>query len=163
MIPARRQRNYFQSGLYVVIAAVLAVILMERLLTYAEAYEKSRMEMTVSRLHAGLYARLAHLSLSGDAAAAKALQAESPFAAIGWRPAEYLGEFDGVPEGELDGRWYFDRLSRELVYRPNLQRYFVAPDPPAVRFQVEIRTDPSGAPSGVRLRPTEAIRWEPVP
>lgn len=158
-----RQRNYLQSGLYVVIVAVLALILIERLLTYAEAYEKARMEMTVSRLHSGLYARLAHLTLSGDAAAAGALQAESPFASVGWRPAEYLGEFDGVPSGELEGRWYFDRLSRELVYRPNLQRYFEAPDPPAARFQVELRTDPSGAPSGVRLVPTEPIRWAPVP
>lgn len=163
MIPASRQRNYLQSGLYVVIVAVLALILIERLLTYAEAYEKARMEMTVSRLHAGLYARLAHLTLSGDAVAARALQAESPFAAVGWQPAEYLGEFDGVPPGNLEGIWYFDRLGRELVYRPNLQRYFLAPDPPAARFRVQIRRDPSGMASGVRLVPTEPIRWEPVP
>jgi general secretion pathway protein G len=162
VIPASRQRNYLQSGLYVVIVAVLALILLERLLTYAEAYEKARMEMTVSRLQSGLYARLAHLTLSGDAAAAKALLAESPFAAIGWRPADYLGEFDGVPSGELEGRWYFDRLSGELVYRPNLQRYFLSPDPPAARFHVDIRRDASGTPTGVRLVPTEPIRWAPL-
>lgn len=146
-----------------VIVAVLAAILLERLLTYAEAYEKARMEMTVSRLHSGLYARLAHLSLSGDYAAAKALQTESPFAAIGWRSPEYLGEFDGAPSGDLEGSWYFDRLSRELVYRPNLQRYFLAPDPPAARFQVQIRSDSSGTALGIRLVPTEPIRWEPIP
>ena len=146
-----------------VIVAVLAAILLGRLLTYAEAYEKARMEVTLSRLQSGLYARLAYLSLSGDQAAARALQTESPFAAIGWRPPDYLGEFDGAPSGEPDGSWYFDRLSRELVYRPNLQRYFLAPDPPAARFQVELRTDASGTASGVRLVPTEPIRWEPVP
>lgn len=158
-----RQRNYLQSGLYVVIAAVLAAVLLERLLTYAEAYEKARMEVTLSRLHAGLYARLAHLVLTGDYAAAKALQRESPFAAIGWRPPAYLGEFDGAPSGEPNGSWYFDRLSRVLVYRPNLKRHFLAPDPPVARFQVEMQTGTSGAYSGVRLVPTVPIRWEPEP
>lgn len=163
MIAASRQRNYLQSGLYVVIAAVLAAILLERLLTYAEAYEKARMEVTLSRLHTGLYARLAHLVLNGDYAGAKALQRESPFAAIGWRPPEYLGELDGAPSGEPGGAWYFDRLSLELVYRPNLTRHFLAPDPPAARFRVQMRGDAPGRYSGVRLVPTEPIRWEPVP
>ena len=162
MIPASRQRNYLQSGLYVVIVAVLALVLLERLLTYAEAYEKARMEMTVSRLQSGLYARLAHLSLSGDHAGAKALQAESPFAAIGWHPAEYLGEMDGPPPGTPGGVWYFDRLSRELVYRPNLTRHFRAPDPPAARFRVELRTGASGTASGISLRPVEPVGWEPA-
>lgn len=145
-----------------VIAAMLAAILLERLLTYAEAFEKARMEVTLSRLQSGLYARLAHLVLSGDYAAAKALQTESPFAAIGWRPPEYLGEFAGAPPGEPGGAWYFDRRSRELVYRPNLTRHFLAPDPPTARFRVQVRGDAPGGYSGVRLVPSEPIRWEPA-
>jgi hypothetical protein len=163
VIPASRQRNYLQSGLYVVIVAVLALILLERLLTYAEAYEKARMEVTLSRLQSGLYARLAHLSLSGDHAGTQALQSASPFASVGWHPPEYLGEMDGPPAGTPEGVWYFDRLSRELVYRPNLSRHFQAPEPPAARFVVEVRTSASGAALGVKLVPTEPIRWEPIP
>ena len=79
MIDASRQRNFLQSGLYVIIAGILAAVLLERLLTYAEAAEKAAMEATLSQLHAGLYARVAFLALRGEYETIETLPRRSPF------------------------------------------------------------------------------------
>lgn len=168
MIPAYRQRNYLQSGLYVVIAAVLAAVLLERLLTYAEVAEKTAMEATLSRLHAGLYARVALHALRGEYEALEALQDQSPFAAAQVQSANYLGEFVGVPPGDAaQGKWIFDRLRRELVYVPKLRRYFHPEfdegDAAGLRFRVEVQKTSKNAYAGVTIQQTGGTRWEPVP
>jgi hypothetical protein len=42
-------------------------------------------------------------------------KSENPVGWIATRPANYVGELDGVPDGK--SVWYFDRQARELVYR----------------------------------------------
>jgi hypothetical protein len=42
-------------------------------------------------------------------------KSENPVDWIATRPANYVGELDGVPDGK--SVWYFDRQARELVYR----------------------------------------------
>jgi hypothetical protein len=168
VIPANRQRNLLQSALYVAIAAVLAAVLLERLLTYAEAAEKAAMEVTVSQLQTALYARVAFLALRGEYDRLDALPRQSPFLVTRAAATNYLGEFDGEPPGPTEaGKWYFDRLSKQLVYRPNLSRHFEALDAaqavPELRFRVEVQKASKYAYSGVALRPAAAYRWEPLP
>jgi hypothetical protein len=167
VIPASRQRNILQSALYVVIAGVLATVLLERLLTYAEATEKAAMEATLSRLTSAMYARLALNVLRGEPQAVEAMEAQSPFRVAHAYSPDYLGEYDGVPPHAEGGKWYFDRGRRELVYLPNLKRYLQGADdggvPPSLRFRTEIRKSAAGAYSGVVLVPTEDWRWDPRP
>lgn len=167
MIPASRQRNYLQSALYVVIAGVVATVLLERLLTYAEAAEKAAMEATVSRLTNAMYARLAFLVLRGEYQAAGALEAQSPFRIAHAESPAYLGEFDGRPPGAEGGKWYFDRNRRELVYVPNLTRYLRGEDtgsaPTSIGFRAEVRKSPANVYAGVALVPTSRWRWDPRP
>ncbi len=168
MIPANRQRNYFQSALYVAIFAVLAALLLERLLTYAEVAEKAAMEGTLARVRAGLYNRVALLSLRGDRAAVEALPAQNPFLTADVRSPNYLGEIDGPPAaGIKGGSWLYDRLRREIVYVPNLKRYFspAAGEEwlPAARFRVELERAPGGGYTGVVLRPVGLFSWAPLP
>lgn len=168
MIPANRQRNYLQSALYVVIVGVLATVLLERLLTYAEVAEKAAMEATLSRLHSGLYARVAFLALRGEYDALEALQDQSPFAAADVRSSNYLGEFAGVPAGvATEGKWIFDRLRRELVYVPNLKRYLHLAldegDAAGLRFRMEVQKTSKNTYTGVTIRQVGGARWEPVP
>jgi len=166
VISASRQRNYLQSGLYLVIAGILAVVLLERLLTYAEAAEKAAMEATLSRLHAGLYARVAFLALRGDYETIDALPRRSPFATAVMQAANYRGEFVGVPPRIEGGNWLYDQVRNELVYVPNLSRYLVAdPSDPTtahLRFRLEVRKASKYAFTGVALRPVTAFRWEPL-
>ena len=167
MIPASRQRNYLQSALYVIIAGVLAAVLLERLLTYAEAAEKAAMEATVSRLHAGLYVRMAYLALRGEYEKIDVLAAQSPFAATEAKPSNYLGEFDGLPADSEGGNWLFDRSRRELVYVPKLSRFLESGtrsgSTPSIRYRVEVLRAASRAYTGVVLRPAEDTRWNPLP
>ena len=167
MIPASRQRNYLQSALYVVIAGVLAALLLDKLLTYAEATEKAAMEATVSQLTSALYARLAYHVLRGDTGAVEELETQSPFRTAHAESPAYLGEFDGLPPGAEGGNWYFDRRTRELVYLPNLKRYLegaVASDSVAsLRFRVEVRRTASNAYAGVTLVPEGEWHWAPQP
>jgi hypothetical protein len=168
VIPASRQRNYLQSALYVVIAGVVATVLLERLLTYAEAAEKASMEATVSRLNSAMYARLALLVLRGEQQAIVGLEAESPFRIARAESPAYLGEFDGQPPEVDGGKWYFDRSRRELVYLPNLKRYLQAEDeaglaPASISFRTEVRKSATGAYSGVVLVPARPWRWDPRP
>jgi len=165
VIPASRQRNYLQSGLYVVIAGILAAVLLERLLTYAEVAEKAAMEATLSRLHTGLYARVAFLALRGEYEMIDALPRRSPFATAVMQATNYRGEFVGVPSGIEGGNWFYDQVRNELVYVPNLSRYLVA-DPADLttthlRFRLEVRKTSKYAYTGVALRPVTAFRWEP--
>ena len=167
MIPANRQRNYLQSALYVIIAGILAAVLLERLLTYAEAAEKATMEATLSQLQAGLYARLAYLVLKGEYESVEALPSQSPFVAANARSSHYLGEFDAVPGNVEGGRWLFNRGRDELVYVPNLTRYLTIDQggwPPGVlRFRLEVIKASTSTYTGVALRPVVAYQWSPAP
>jgi len=168
VIPGNRQRNYLQSALYVAIAGILAAVLLERLLTYAEVAEKAAMEATLSRLHAALYAKLAYLALRGEYQAIEVLSDQSPFVTADVRSSNYLGEFDGVPpEGGEAGKWFYDRVRRELVYVPNLKRYFSAGSgdqaPPSMRFRIELKKASKDAYTGVAITHVNAARWEPAP
>jgi hypothetical protein len=167
VIPASRQRNHLQSALYVIIAGVLAAVLLERLLTYAEATEKAAMEATVSRLHAGLYFRMASFALRGEYEQMDALAFQSPFAATEARAPNYLGEFDGIPGDAEGGNWLFDRSRHELVYVPKLKRYLESGSDGdsafSIRFRIEVLRTSKYAYSGVALRPVVAFRWNPVP
>jgi hypothetical protein len=152
--------------LYVVIAGILAVVLLERLLTYAEAAEKAAMEATLSRLHAGLYARVAFLALRGDYETIDALPRRSPFATAVMQATNYRGEFVGVPAEIEGGNWLYDRLRNELVYVPNLKRHLVADpddlDVAHLRFRLEVLRSPTQSLMGVALRPVTAFRWDPA-
>jgi hypothetical protein len=168
VIPANRQRNYLQSALYVAIVGVLAAVLLERLLTYAEVAEKAAMEATISRLHTALYAQMAYLALRGEYEAIDSKSEQSPFAVADVKSSNYLGEFDGIPAGGGEGgKWFYDRLRHELVYVPNLKRYFSSaggePTPAVIRYRVEVLKASKYAYTGVAIRPVNAVRWDPAP
>lgn len=177
MIPASRQRNYLQSALYVIVAGVCAAILLERLLAYAEAAEKVAMETTVTRLQAGLYARMALHALKNEGKAIEALAHTSPFVSTRAQAAlpnspiftsevNYLGEFNGLPVAEASGKWFYDVSRDELVYLPKLTRFLEANgqrEAPGIRFKVELQVSGTNSYSGLTLNPVRVYRWEPLP
>jgi hypothetical protein len=167
VIPASRQRNYLQSGLYVIIVGIAATMLLERLLTYAEAAEKAAMEATLSRLHAALYTRVAYLALRGEHEAIDALRTQSPFVTAVMTTSHYLGEFVGLPAEVQGGHWLYDRLRHELVYVPNLSRHLRPdadePSVPGLRFRLELSKSSKAGYAGVLLKPVGTARWDPLP
>jgi len=167
VIPASRQRNYLQSGLYVIVIGILAAVLLERLLTYAEAAEKAAMEATLSRLHAALYTRAAYLAMSGKHEAIEAFATRSPFISGAMNAPNYVGEFVGLPSTLEGGTWFFDRVRNELVYVPRLTRHLQADADdqalPRLRFRLEVLGSSRTALTGISLRPVGRAHWDPVP
>jgi hypothetical protein len=166
--PANRQRNVLQSALYVAIFAVLAALLLDRLLTYAEVAEKAAMEGTLAQVRAGLYNRMALLALRGDRAALEALPEQNPFLSSDTRSPNYLGEVDGTAAAPVKaGSWLYDARGHEMVYVPNLKRYFTPAAGegalPEARFRVVLQRTPGGAFTGVVIQPAEEYRWAPNP
>jgi hypothetical protein len=166
VIPANRQRNYLQSGLYVAIVGVLAALLLGRLLDYAEAAEKAGMQTTLAQVHQALYAKVALLAMRGEYEALEALPRSNPLAGTAGLGSNYAGEFDGSPpDSSLSGIWYFDRSRSELVYRPRLASHLVVPEgsTPELRYRVELKRLSSHVYTGVAIRPVAEYRWDPLP
>ena len=129
------------------------------------------METTVGALKGALNLRLGSLYATGGRAATARLGDENPFDLLSQRPEQYVGAlFDpALPEVE-PGAWYYDRASRQVVYRPQRTRYLVRPRPevdPRIRFQVlaqgfedESRPDAPQGLAGVDLRPAMPYLWQ---
>jgi hypothetical protein len=166
VIPADRQRNYLQSGLYVAIVGVLAALLLGRLLDYAEVAEKAGMQTTLAQVHQALYARVALLAMRGEYEALEALPRSNPLAGTAGLGSNYVGEFDASPpDSSLSGIWYFDRSRSELVYRPRLASHLIVPEgaAPELRYRIELKRLSSHVYSGVAIRPVAEYRWDPLP
>jgi hypothetical protein len=166
VIPANRQRNYFQAALYVAIVGILAAVLLERLLTYAEIAERAAMDATVSRLNAALYTRIAYLTLRGEADAIDGFRDRNPFSSAKMHVPNFIGEFDIAPPGdEAQGRWFYDRIRRQLVYVPNLKRYLrkgAGDADAALRYRLELHTSSERQYTGASMAPVGETRWTPA-
>jgi general secretion pathway protein G len=127
----------FEAMAALSIIFIVAAVLLERLLFYEEYREKVAMELTVAGMRAGLRSKVAGLLIDDRVSEISTLADENPVRWLDREPENYLGEFDGSPGTEQEGKWYFDRRGRELVYTANNRRYFT---PSAYRdYSVRVR------------------------
>ena len=122
------------------VISVIAVLLLDRLLSYQEYAEKAAMELTVVNMRSGLRLRTAELMTQDRLHELGKLINENPLRWLETPPPNYLGEL-ARPELKAlaQGNWYFDTSTRELVYLPHDNRFFMAPwrdRKEAMRFQV---------------------------
>lgn len=122
---AGRQSGISRLELAVAIAvfAVLAGVLLERLLYVEEYAEMTAMELTVANMRTGLRNRMGDMLIRDQVSEIATLADENPVNWLENRPESYLGEFDGAPDQDLRGTWYYDRNSHEIVYTANLRRH----------------------------------------
>lgn len=122
------------------VISVIAVLLLERVLSYQEYAEKAAMELTVVNMRSGLRLRVAELMTQDRLHEAGKLVNENPVRFLETPPPNYLGELARpVPKTLAQGNWYFDTTTRELVYLPQGNRFFMAPwrdRKEVMRFQV---------------------------
>lgn len=143
----RPARGFSLLELIVVVClvAVLATVLLDRLLRYQELAEKTAMEQTVGVLRSALALQFAGQVAVGGLDAAKGLARQNPMDWLAERPSNYIGALYDPGEADVaKGSWYFDRQNGHLVYRPRLTRFFVpGPDGKAqVRFRLRIVIGP---------------------
>lgn len=114
----------FEFAAAVAIVAVLAGVLLERLLYIEEYAEMTAMELTIANMRTGLRNRMGDLLIRDKVSEIATLADENPVTWLEKQPENYLGEFDGVPDRDTRGMWFYDRQRREMVYTANSRRYF---------------------------------------
>lgn len=151
----------------IVVIAVLAAVLLDRMIWYQERAEKIAMESVVSVLRAALQLQAAGRLIRGEGPELRVLADENPMTWLANLPDNYLGPRDreaiaAVPKGH----WYFDLDDRSLVYRLRNHRYFEVPAGvrPEVRFRTVIDYGAAGQGavavlSAMDVRPVRPYRW----
>lgn len=137
--------------------AVLAGVLLERLLYVEEYAEMTAMELTVANMRTGLRNRMGDLLIRDRVSEIATLADENPMSWLERRPDNYLGEFDREPDLDLRGSWYFDRGRHEIVYTVNLRRHFAPRD--REDYRVRLRAVAQPVPAGGTAGGKNAHRW----
>jgi hypothetical protein len=101
-------RRYYEFAVVVVLISILALVLLGRT---SNEVEEASVQSEVSAIRIGLMEVVAHRETFGGSLP----KSDNPVDWVAARPARYLGEVDGMPDSKVV--WYFDRKTRELVYR----------------------------------------------
>ena len=159
----RRPLHRLESALYIAIFGVLAAVLLDRLLTMSEYAERAAMQSTLARLQAGMYLRLAESVVMHRTADVRGWDKRNPFELAKDRPGNYLGERANPHPADLaPGYWFFDTVSKEVVYVPSQYRLVERPrgDPPALRYRLLLsEVSASGLPAHIGFVASEPIMW----
>lgn len=120
------QQGFSRFELLVVVAVfgILGAVMLDRMRYLQEYAEMTAVEVTVANLRTSLRYRVGDMLIRDRLSEIPTLADENPINWLEIRPPNYLGEFDGEPESDVKGRWYFDRKHHELVYTANNRRYF---------------------------------------
>lgn len=116
----------FELLVAIIIISTLVTVLLDRVLYYQEAAEKTNMEQMVGTLRSALQMRVADSLIKGPAGGLQGIADENPMDWLAQRPTHYVGERFGAQADEVaKGSWYFDLKSRQLVYRLKRSSYFL--------------------------------------
>ena len=167
MSPRSRGFTLFELVVVILVFAVLATLLLDRLAYYHEALERVAMESTLRGIKTGLQVRLAEMIIANREGEARELETLDP---IQWldegRPANYGGVYR---EPTAAATWYFDAANRQLVYVVSTGNRLEIDGDPArkeLRFRARVVRAPVQLPggavertSGVSLAPVRPYRW----
>jgi prepilin-type N-terminal cleavage/methylation domain-containing protein len=147
----------------IVIIALLATLALERLWAMRVDAERVAIEQTVGALRSALGIKVAAYLARGDVAALEALEGSNPMDRLSEVPENYLGALAGPDPASIEGgHWYFDTVSRRLVYRVHNEGYFSsgAGLPARAQFAVRRVFDEQNRLAGVRLEAFESYAWK---
>ncbi len=121
--PTPRSRSILQFSVIVAVVGILATELLDTLRYTQEQTEKLVVESTIRNISAGLLAAVAERMFRGQDGRIRELLETNPVIWLEKPPAGYLGEFSSGPLEVPPGAWFFDQTSKELKYRPMLDRH----------------------------------------
>ena len=121
-----QQCGFSRFELLVVVAlfGVLGAVMLDRMRYMQEYAEMTAVEVTIAHMRTSLRYRIGDLLIRDKLSEISTLADENPINWLETRPPNYLGEFEGEPDSDVKGRWYFDRRHHELVYTANNRRFF---------------------------------------
>lgn len=159
--------SLLEFAVAVIVVSILATVLFEHLFFVQEFAEKTEMELMISNLHSATRIKVGEYLIADRGDEISTLAGANPVPWLDSRPENYLGAYQGAPDSDVAGRWYFDTIRRELVYTANLHDHFVpsvtgsgtSPDY-TVRVRVELLASAPGSdePAWVRAVSSE-YQW----
>jgi general secretion pathway protein G len=116
-----RQRSsgftLIELAVVICIIAILATLLLNRLIFYSEQAEKVAMEQTLGTLRSALHLQISAYLLNGKSTQIAQLAEENPMNWLAEKPSNYVGEFYAPKDGIIStGSWYYDVPTKNLVY-----------------------------------------------
>lgn len=157
--------GWFEFSLAAMLLAVLAALLLAALLHTEELAEKTAVDITLRNLRSELRWHTARALLENRQRDIAALAGANPVPWLAQPPPGYAGE-RALPGADLAaGSWYFDPLTRELVYLPRFTRHlFASGEPPRLAWRVRPLKSAEGADvnapvPGLVLVETRPYRW----
>ncbi len=136
----RRHRGFLLFELLVVVLmiAILAAVLLERLRFYQEAAEKANIEYTISALKSALRVQMATMMVEGRVQEYGQLERQNPMDWLEEKPRNYSL---GAPAviGACKGCWSYDSASRTLTYWPMHDKYLRPDSSGQKRIRLRVR------------------------
>ena len=162
--PRARGFSLFELAIAVALIGILAGVLLERMVYYQELAEKAAMEQVAMDVRSSVNLRVAELVLENRFRDLNALVLQNPLDLLARKPQNYLGVLDeSAPECVAQGGWYFDSKSKEVVYCPDLGRYFTPDERGQKRAAWRIVLVPGAkgaeAPQWARFELVKPYRW----
>ena len=102
----------------VVVVAILAAILLQKLDEVGEDAERLLLDMTVRNMRTGLQLAIGDAIIHGREGELVTWVGRDPTIWLGQAPAGHLGDCHGGPASLAGGKWCFDGATRILWYRP---------------------------------------------
>jgi prepilin-type N-terminal cleavage/methylation domain-containing protein len=99
------------------VMVILYGVLSTRLANVAESAERAAVYGMLGQVRQQVNLRLAKFYIEGAPGKARALINENPFSWISPPSKQYAGEIDNVADALIEGQWYFERTTKELIYR----------------------------------------------
>lgn len=158
-MPAGRT-TILQAALYVAVASVLALVLLDRAEYHFALAERATVSATLYNTQSALYVRLAQDRLQGKLSRERHWNGGNAFELARMDVRNYAGEID-APErlaALSGGVWAFDSREGELVYVPNHPRgLHIEGGGRQLRFRLLV-PEKSAFPA---IEPAIAYRWDP--
>ena len=150
----------------VMIIGTLMAFFLQRVDYYRERAEKVAMEQLAREIGSALRIRVAELMLANRWQDIGRLESANPVDALELQVGNYAGAGGRAGEASVgEGRWYFDRETRELVYFPQLASNFVSGEErPRVAWHIVVvreapRRGASARPAWARLELVAPYHW----
>lgn len=164
-VPAQRRGGGFsllELVISLTLVAVLVAVFLDRALYYRERAEKAAMEQVAQDLRSSVNLRVAELIPDNRFQELAAMAAENPIELLARKPENYRGVLDGRGLQEVvTGSWYFDKISKEVVYFVDLGEYFTPDEKGRKRVAWHIVLVPGerGLPQWARFELVRPYRW----
>jgi type II secretory pathway pseudopilin PulG len=156
--------SLLEFGIVAAVIAILAGVLLDRLLIYRGESERVAAKQLISSVKTALAVRSAQVISTTGERGLQSLADNNPIGLLTKPPENYLGEYYSPKISTLPkGNWYFDRKDRTLNYITHGLKTFSSGTSTLLRFKVKFIRVPSPVDPNGRNKVTNGLVIDQIP